>query len=85
MTLRRETTSLCPECLRPLPARYEPEGDCLWMEKTCPDHGSFRTLVWRGPPSLEEWSGGVLPSPPFALPENCPLDCGSCPPHDGFG
>ncbi|MGI6217639.1 MAG: hypothetical protein ACOYIK_08525, partial [Coriobacteriales bacterium] len=41
------TQSVCPECLRPLPAWLEEdsEGNVL-LCRTCPDHGEFRELVW---------------------------------------
>lgn len=85
MKFSLETVSLCPECLKPLSAVYSTAGDNVWLEKTCPDHGSFRTLVWRGPPSLEEWTGGVLCEPPFTPADNCPLSCGACHSHDRYG
>lgn len=85
MKLPDRTFSLCPECLRKIPASYVSVGSDVWMEKHCPEHGGFRTIVWRGPPSLEEWSGGFLPDAPFQAPANCPRNCGNCRPHDRFG
>ena len=58
----RETRSVCPVCLKNLPAvlvRY-PEGR-VFLEKTCPEHGAFRVLVWQGKMSLERWLSGTAP------------------------
>ena len=44
--------SLCPECLKRIPAWYETSGDRVHLVKDCPDHGTFRALAWRGEPSL---------------------------------
>ena len=40
-----ETTGLCPECLRTVPARLFAENNRLWMEQTCPRHGANRALL----------------------------------------
>ena len=43
------TISVCPECLRRIPATVEAmeEHDGhIYMRKTCPDHGETRTLIW---------------------------------------
>ncbi|MHA1749245.1 MAG: tetraether lipid synthase Tes [Promethearchaeota archaeon] len=47
----RKTTSLCPECLNPIPAEiYEedgpdPEKNRILMKKTCPEHGFFQDIL----------------------------------------
>jgi uncharacterized radical SAM superfamily Fe-S cluster-containing enzyme len=40
----RTTTSICPECLQPIPAEIyvDPETDWVMMRKTCKDHGDFK-------------------------------------------
>ncbi len=78
----RETRSVCPVCLKNLPAalvRY-PEGR-VYLEKTCPDHGTFRTVVWRGKMPLEPWLSGAEPLEPGGG-EACPGSCGLCPEHE---
>lgn len=40
------TISVCPECLKRLPAVITEQDGQVYMEKTCPDHGPFRTLIW---------------------------------------
>jgi hypothetical protein len=38
------TTGLCPECLRVVDARIFAESGRVWIEQTCPEHGSSRAL-----------------------------------------
>ncbi len=57
----------------------------MFVEKTCPDHGEFKTITWRGEPSYLDWNVGVFaPGPKVRLTESvngCPYDCGICPEH----
>ena len=51
----RSTRSVCPVCLKNLPAALCREDDGrIFLEKTCPDHGAFRALVWQGKRDFEE-------------------------------
>jgi hypothetical protein len=80
------TESLCPSCLERIPARRVAIRDEVYLEKSCPEHGGFRTILWRGPPSFQSWAGsGRQPSPPprpaTSASEGCPFDCGLCPDH----
>ena len=43
--LKDSTKSLCPRCYREIPALIIEEGNGVYMEKSCPDHGSFRAMV----------------------------------------
>ncbi|MEI7847783.1 MAG: radical SAM (seleno)protein TrsS [Chloroflexota bacterium] len=80
------TESVCPDCLARIPAaRVLREGD-VYLEKTCAQHGSFSTIIWRGQvPAFNTW---VRPKTP-SFPKNpftevklgCPYDCGICPDH----
>ena len=79
--MMRETRSVCPECLANIPARLEQQPDgSIFMVKTCPQHGTYRTVVWRGRLSFSDWTAGARP-----LSENeglcCPQDCGLCREH----
>ncbi|MFV0348838.1 MAG: radical SAM (seleno)protein TrsS [Halodesulfovibrio sp.] len=54
------------------------------MVKRCPEHGTFRTPVWRGEPSITSWRKPKLPTPPApqnAPSQGCPYDCGLCAQH----
>ncbi len=77
--------SVCPICLRPVPARHETRGDDVFLAKECPEHGPFRTIVWRGEPGLTNWKRPKTPSHPAQpgapVDRGCPLDCGLCPEH----
>ncbi len=79
------TESLCPNCLARIPAERRMEADEVVLVKHCPDHGEFRTLTWRGEPSISGWS---RPKTPFRAElyhaeekQGCPFDCGICPGH----
>lgn len=78
----RETRSVCPVCLKNLPARLvrEPDGRVI-MEKTCPDHGAFSVTVWRGRADFGAWCAGADPLPEGAG-TRCPGDCGLCAAHE---
>ena len=78
----RETRSVCPVCLRNLPARLVREADGrILLEKRCPEHGEYRVPVWQG---KLDWDAWLLGTPP--LPEcaglRCPADCGLCAEHE---
>jgi len=80
-----QTRGLCPQCLRVLPAWLVWEGERVFLEKHCPVHGLSKTVIWRGPPVLESWRRGKIPTTPVS-PYNggtrgCPWDCGLCGRH----
>lgn len=80
-----ETESICPVCLKRIAATRQVLGDEVFQVKECDEHGSFRTLIWRGKPSLAEWR---RPKPPVhpelcygTVEQGCPFDCGLCSAH----
>lgn len=79
------TASLCPHCLTRIPAERRTEGDDTVLIKSCPEHGEFRTPLWRGKPALSSWSRPKKPvrSGTYLPPEarGCPYDCGICSGH----
>ena len=79
------TESLCPSCLARIPAERRQEGDDLVLVRRCPEHGEFRTVVWRGGPALSGWSrpkAAVQASVSHpGTGRGCPFDCGICPEH----
>ena len=79
------TKSLCPTCLRVIPAQRVADGDDVFLEKTCPDHGAVKAIIWRGPPSYQAWGPGIdAPGASKRQRESisgCPRDCGLCPQH----
>lgn len=79
------TQSLCPVCLKRLGAEIVLQGGRYFMEKSCPEHGAFRTILWNGEPSMEQWaakkSRAAAPSPPAPAESGCPYACGLCGGH----
>ncbi|MDR3561569.1 MAG: radical SAM protein [Negativicutes bacterium] len=79
------TESLCPECLSRIPAERIAVGDEVYLDKRCPEHGDFRTIIWRGQLSYKSWAIAKPPSkPPVCATDvrlGCPFDCGLCPQH----
>lgn len=82
---RAATSSLCPICLARIPAEKRQDGDDLFLEKRCPEHGEFTTLIWRGGPDPAGWSRPKAvvhaPSPHQGASRGCPFDCGICSEH----
>lgn len=76
----RQTYSVCPVCLQRIPAVHATYGKEVYLEKTCPQHGDFSSVIWRGRRDMEAWRGDL---PPIAEGENenCPHACGLCPEH----
>lgn len=79
------TESVCPDCLRRIPAAHFRRGDKTYMVKRCPSHGTFRTLVWDGSPEMDRWRNDRPHSKPERVAveadKGCPYDCGLCPEH----
>ena len=80
-----ETKSLCPTCLKVIPAVKVAQGRDVYLEKTCPDHGAFRSILWRGAPTYMDWgmgenaAGADVRQTEFS--NGCPYDCGLCGEH----
>ncbi|MBN1320514.1 MAG: AMP-binding protein [Thermoleophilia bacterium] len=79
------TESVCPQCLKTIPASRVREGMNVYLAKTCPDHGVSRSIIWRGPPDYTTWFCKKTPNHPAfthtVREKGCPLDCGLCPEH----
>ena len=81
----RYTQSVCPVCLKRIGARHVRQGPDVYLAKTCPDHGDFKTVVWRGAPEFATWQRPKAPGRPVSATDRrnggCPFDCGLCPEH----
>lgn len=79
------TESLCPICLLKIEAFYQKREEDIILYKTCPQHGVFETVVWRGEPNFESWQVEKIhthPKVPFTeIFKGCPYDCGPCADH----
>ena len=81
-----ETESLCPYCLRVLPAVKVAENNNIYMKKTCPEHGSFKVLVWKDADYYKDLRRFEVPGVEsktyrMKVDKGCPYDCGLCPDH----
>jgi len=85
MTTLDKTLSLCPVCLRRIPAQRVGAGEKVYLVKSCPDHGLFRTLIWDGYPPFQSWKRSKIHTTPSvanrSMEAGCPFDCGLCPDH----
>ena len=87
----RTTDSLCPECLKVIPAKlYESEGRVL-MSKRCPEHGPFEDVVSSSAEvflRMERYAveaDGALETPVVEEVGECPSGCGICAGHLSHG
>lgn len=84
--MNMHTHSLCPVCLTRIEAHYVQEGDSVYLEKHCDNHGAFKARVWKGTPTLEAWLREEENTPPHrahtASRLGCPYDCGVCGAHE---
>jgi len=77
-----KTYSLCPVCLKRISAKLTLRDGSWYLEKTCEQHGRFKTVVWRGSaPSLTGWGNYRAPKENEAELPDCPNDCGLCGKH----
>jgi uncharacterized radical SAM superfamily Fe-S cluster-containing enzyme len=87
--LPKEVESLCPECGKIIRAAILERDGKVFMEKTCPDHGFVRDLVYSDAElykKCERWTyedaDGIL-NPQVTGAKVCPDDCGLCDLHIG--
>ena len=81
MTEPARTASLCPHCLRRIPAHRITENGAVYLAKSCPEHGDLeRVLLWKNfPKPYHAWTRCVPPA--GAESTECPSNCGLCPDH----
>lgn len=79
------TESVCPVCLRRISADRVLIDEDIYLIKECPEHGGFKTVIWRGTPKFGQWDRQNEHTPPKAVltqtVSGCPFDCGICPGH----
>jgi 7,8-dihydro-6-hydroxymethylpterin dimethyltransferase len=82
---QNETESLCPVCFKRIKAKRLFRSDEVFLVKECEEHGSFKTVIWRGEPSMVEWRRPKDPVHPYlcygTAEKGCPFDCGLCEVH----
>lgn len=85
-TFLKATTSVCPECLEPIPAHVITRDGKVYFHKYCPTHGESEALVSE---DVEYYLNAYHFARPGSVPlkfstaikRNCPKDCGLCPAH----
>ncbi len=74
-----KTGSVCPVCLKRVPAeRISRDGE-IFLKKTCSEHGTFESIIWRGHYDMAEWVDKA--DSPYTDSLKCPDGCGLCPDH----
>ncbi len=83
--LLETTQSVCPECLKVLPAQIVVRDNAVFMDKECSDHGCYSTYLW---PDEEHYLWLKKFKFPHVAPEksktstlSCPDACGLCSHH----
>ena len=70
--------SLCPVCLKRIPAQYVTEEDTVYLAKECDKHGSFRNADLERRHRLAAWCQDAEKSEDNPT---CPESCGLCDSH----
>jgi uncharacterized radical SAM superfamily Fe-S cluster-containing enzyme len=80
----RQTESLCPECLKRIPAKIFERDGKVWIEKDCSEHGHVEDLYWDSYEMYERahrfaYEGRTVENPNITKSNPmCPNDCGLC-------
>lgn len=78
------TKSICKICFKTIPAvKYEKDG-CVYIERTCPEHGTFIDKIAKDPKRFfdKTYSSETKPFEPITKYKgNCGQDCGWCDEH----
>ncbi len=84
---RSMTTSICPECLKIIPAEVFEEEGKIWIRKRCGEHGEFSDLYWGSAEMFRKagrfaYDGKGVENPNVTKDSPvCPKDCGLCSIH----
>jgi len=80
------TQSLCPQCLRLLPAKIIQRGPRVYFRKDCPRHGRRDDFVCSDARWFDRNEYSVPAKEPLKLAvesqRGCPFDCGLCEQHE---
>jgi 7,8-dihydro-6-hydroxymethylpterin dimethyltransferase len=74
-----KTWSVCPVCMQRIPAERVQIGNEVFLRKTCKEHSTFETIIWRGLLNIHEWIGDA--DKPFHDNPQCIDACGLCSDH----
>jgi len=81
------TVSVCPTCRKTLPASMLEKDNKVYMSKTCPEHGRFKSLIasdaaWYHAAQTKTSPSLMLKKHNTETVHGCPQDCGACPEHE---
>ncbi|MDD2714399.1 MAG: radical SAM protein [Candidatus Wallbacteria bacterium] len=81
-----DTASICPECRKLIPAAYVERAGAVYLDKTCPEHGEFHSLVEEDARFFHRRAEFDKPATESikqtVKTKGCPHDCGLCDQHD---
>lgn len=82
-----QTTSLCPDCLAPVPAKIIEQDGAIYYRKRCRTHGVSKVLISTDPAYYKACLDWVKPGDrpdvfQTRIEAGCPYDCGLCPDHE---
>ncbi|MCW7080004.1 MAG: radical SAM protein [Candidatus Methanospirare jalkutatii] len=80
------TKSLCPVCLRVVPAEVYEENGEIRIRKRCEQHGEFEDVYWSDAALYKKFSAFACEGEGAGITQTkvergCPYDCGLCPMH----
>ena len=76
-SLLSSTQSVCPVCLDVIDAQIVAEGNVVYMNKTCAEHGPFKTYLW---PDVAHYTWMNSFNFPHVRPEQPVKPLHGCPP-----
>lgn len=83
--IHKTVSSICPICLKVIPASIFQEGEKIFIEKECQHHGKFRDLYWSDASLYKKFyryfCDGSKVENPIPVKKGCPHDCGLCKNH----
>lgn len=81
-----ETISICPECLKNIPADIIEKNGKILLSKKCSAHGDFEDIYWSDPVLYKKYkkfaqNGTGVTNPNTKSKNDCPANCGLCSEH----
>lgn len=70
--------SICPECLKNIKANFSYEGNNIFLNKYCPEHGNFSDLFYSDISLFEKTIRFMQFMDEVKQNPKCPSDCGLC-------
>jgi 7,8-dihydro-6-hydroxymethylpterin dimethyltransferase len=81
------TVSICPTCHDTVPASLLERDNKIYMSKSCPEHGRFKSIIasdarWYHEAQKHTSPSLMLKHYQTKTAHGCPQDCGACPEHE---